>query len=82
MFFHSLQISAASNTEMFNVYVTPKSMTPAAAAITGLHVEMGELYLNGKRLDTVPPRVACLNFIAFLREIGNSIVLVAHNGFR
>lgn len=76
------QISAATETETFNVYMVPKTMTPGAAATTGLQVRCGEMYLNDKQLETVPPRVGLLNFVKFLRTIGDSIILVAHNGFR
>ncbi|XP_077256220.1 uncharacterized protein LOC143894059 [Temnothorax americanus] len=76
------QISAATETETFNAYMVPKSMTPDAAAMTGLQVRAGELYLNDKQLDTVPPRVGLANFIEFLRSVGDNIILVAHNGFR
>ncbi|XP_077277842.1 uncharacterized protein LOC143906004 [Temnothorax americanus] len=76
------QISAATETETFNAYMVPKSMTPGAAATTGLQVRAGEMYLNDKQLDTVPPRVGLTNFIGFLRNVGDNIILVAHNGFR
>ncbi|XP_071635851.1 uncharacterized protein [Temnothorax longispinosus] len=76
------QISAATETKTFNAYMVPKSMTPGAAATTGLQVRAGEMYLNDKQLDTVPPRVGLANFIGFLRNVGDNIILVAHNGFR
>lgn len=76
------QISAATESETFNVYMVPKSMTPGAAAITGLQVRAGEMYLNDEQLNTVPPRVSLVSFIDFLKNVGDSIILVAHNGFR
>ncbi|XP_071637403.1 maternal protein exuperantia-like [Temnothorax longispinosus] len=77
------QIAAVHEKEIFNVYIVPAGgMSSRAAEVTGLQVHGGEMFLNDQQVDTTPPQMAFKNFIAYLRSIGNSIILTAHNGFR
>ena len=51
--------------------------------ITGLSVSNGQLFKNNELLNTTPVRLALLQFIEFLKRAGgDSVVLIAHNGYR
>ncbi|XP_071652436.1 uncharacterized protein [Temnothorax longispinosus] len=77
------QIAAVHEKETFNAYIVPAGgMSSRAAEVTGLQIHGGEMFLNDQQVDTTPPQMAFKNFIAYLRSIGNSIILTAHNGFR
>lgn len=82
-FSYHFQIAAVHEDKIFNAYIVPTgAMSSRAAIVTGLQVHGGEMFLNDQQVDTTPPQTAFKNFIAYLRSIGNSIILAAHNGFR
>ncbi|KAM4618678.1 uncharacterized protein ACJ7VT_008023 [Polymixia lowei] len=78
-----IQLSAISGERVFNVYTVPQTtITDEAAEITGFTVERGTLCLHGRPVSTVSLDQALASFIAFLRSVGNPVLLAAHNGKR
>ena len=77
-----VQIAAHCSSGQFSRYIKPRRrMSAGAAAVTGLTTEYGLLLLNGTPVETVPLKTAMKDFLDFLTNIENPL-LVAHNCFR
>lgn len=76
---------------MFNAYSVPTvAIKPAASEKTGLTTKRGELFLWGKKKDTIPKQAAISRFLSYLENIKKihsinescCIILVGHNVLR
>ncbi|XP_058810069.1 uncharacterized protein LOC131675189 [Phymastichus coffea] len=77
------QIAACSKDEIYNAYVIPSRGIPKRISdITGLQVIGVEMFYGYTLLKTMSLRVALENFLTFLHQQGNNVILVAHNGYR
>lgn len=76
-----VQIAAVSGDKAFSEYILPdRAITPGASDVTGITVVNNQLYYNGNLVHAVDPRVGLSNFLSFLEQFKNP-VLVAHNCF-
>lgn len=80
-----VQIGAKYRQTEFNVYIMPTHDIPTdATAITGLSVVNNRLMLRDKNgikpVETTPARTAYIQFIVYLNNISNNVILVAHYG--
>ena len=77
------QIAAKCNDKEFNVYIIPKQGIPERVfKVTRLKVIDDKMFYKEEECTVCPEDVAILNFIQFLKSIGNNLILVAHNGLR
>ncbi|XP_034246124.1 uncharacterized protein LOC117648066 [Thrips palmi] len=78
-----IQIAASAADKEFSAYIVPqKRIPPSVVSLTGLKSQGGQMFSHGEVVPTVPVRLALSSFIAFLKELGTTCVLVAHNGFK
>lgn len=76
-----IQIAAKIEEKEFNAFIVPiRGIPTVVSALTGLEVRSEEMYMNSIRVETTPPGCALTEFISFLKAIGPSIILAAHNG--
>lgn len=78
-----LQIGAVSeDNHSFTVYINPKQILPLHCTnLTGLYYYKGELYKNGRCLNSVSITKALRKFVFWLQEQKRPVVLVFHNGW-
>ncbi|XP_024892943.1 uncharacterized protein LOC112468124 [Temnothorax curvispinosus] len=67
------QISAATETKTFNAYMVPKSMTPGAAATTGLQVRAGEIFDAPMILRTMRKFGLLTDFMSVVRGFADTL---------
>ncbi|XP_058796021.1 uncharacterized protein LOC131666934 [Phymastichus coffea] len=89
-----VQIAAACDSNIFEVYILPKKEMPSAASnITGIRIIGNEMYIGGKidenqtyvggqKVVTYSAREGFLSFLHFLKLQKKPCILLAHNGFR
>lgn len=58
------------------------SLSSSASSVTGLEVKNGELVLDSEPVSTVSQRVLLGGLLTFLRSIPETIILIAHHGFK
>lgn len=74
-----IQLAAISDSVSFNKYIHPrKTITTEASNITKLTVVEGELCYNGNVVEAVEINVALLDFIDYLKQFEQPII-VGHN---
>ncbi|KAL5012907.1 hypothetical protein ScPMuIL_011458 [Solemya velum] len=74
-----IQISAICGTDSFDQYITPtKSVSPGAAAVTGLTSQGGVLFYHGTPVPTLPLQGAMQQFLAWLDDRA-PVILIGHN---
>ncbi|XP_072355133.1 protein PML-like [Scyliorhinus torazame] len=74
-----VQLSAVSGEKIFDKYIMPSNpMTEAAAAITGIQVMDGILYLRGEAQPTCSLQEAMTAFLQFLQSLDRPL-LAGHN---
>lgn len=74
-----LQISATTELESFNTYITPTKRIPSiVSGVNGLTFTYGKLRVNNVVVNSIKLELALERFVKFLSEIENC-VLVAHN---
>ena len=78
-----LQIGAITEEgDCFNITINPKQTLPSyCTKLTGLFYYKGDLYKNGKVVESVTIRDALQQFTHWLGNFEQKIVLVFHNGF-
>ncbi|XP_024880084.1 uncharacterized protein LOC112459940 [Temnothorax curvispinosus] len=75
-----VQIAAKCGDQEFARYMLPsQSINCHAADKTGLSVVGGELHHYNKIVTTIPPREVGKEFIRFLGECGQQVLLLGHN---
>lgn len=75
-----LQIAATCGSKTYSAYMFPLGkIAPKATLVTGLKVVRGKLVHNNIALATKPPNQVAAEFLAFLKECGEQIILVGHN---
>ncbi|XP_058789052.1 uncharacterized protein LOC131663013 [Phymastichus coffea] len=77
------QIAACSKDEIYSAYVIPSRGVPKRINdITGFQVIGDEMFYDDTLLKTVSLRVAFEDFLTFLHQQDNNVILVAHNEYR
>jgi len=86
-----LKIAAYDGETVFNAYSVPTvPIKPAATEKTGLTSKRGELFLRGKKVNTMSKEAAFQTFLSYLENLKNKnsvnepccIILVGHNVLR
>ncbi|XP_058810432.1 uncharacterized protein LOC131675464 [Phymastichus coffea] len=77
------QIAAIVGERSFCEYIMPSRGIPSKVSeITGIALVNGEIFSNGRKVNTVSIKAALNNFLKFLQEQGTTIILLVHNYFR
>ncbi|XP_015120967.1 maternal protein exuperantia-like [Diachasma alloeum] len=78
-----IQIAAKCEDKEFSRFMFPtKKMHDDASKATGFTVREGKLYQYERILTTTPPTEAAEQFLAFLQQCGEKVLLVGHNIIR
>jgi len=78
-----LQIAAVTqNNQTFNVYINPGHVLPLSITnILGLYYYKGGLYRDGVRLQSKHIKEALIDFMRWIENLKDPVMLVYHNGF-
>jgi DNA polymerase III alpha subunit (gram-positive type) len=78
-----LQIAAITETELtFNVFIDPQGpLQLSTTNFLGLYYYKGSLYRQGLRLKTVPVHQALTDFMNWINQMKQPVILIFHNGF-
>ncbi|KAK3931316.1 Ribonuclease T, partial [Frankliniella fusca] len=75
-----VQIAVKCGTEQQSWYMVPtKKIHPGAAAVTGLNMRNGKLYLHDCCKDTTTPTEVARQLLQFLASCGSSVFLTGRN---
>ena len=75
-----LQIAAKCGTVTFDIYITPsKDISAAASAVNGLRKSQAELFLYGKKVESVPLRIAISKLLEWLTSFKKKVFIATHN---
>ncbi|XP_044579252.1 uncharacterized protein LOC123261620 [Cotesia glomerata] len=78
-----VQIAAQCHDKKYNAYIMPScNFSAETSKITGLTVMYDQLHKNAVHIQTVSPKRAITELIAFFKSISSTVVLAAHNGLR
>ena len=78
-----LQIAAVTQSnETFNTFIQPEGPLPLSITnFLGLYLYKGALYRDGLKLQTKSPRSALTDFVNWIEQLQQPVMLVFHNGF-
>lgn len=78
-----LQIAAITQSnETFNTFIQPEGPLPLSITnFLGLYLYKGALYRDGLRLETKSPRAALTDFVKWIEQLQQPVMLIFHNGF-
>ncbi|XP_026277156.1 uncharacterized protein LOC113205662 [Frankliniella occidentalis] len=79
-----IQIAATTDAgQSCNFFIKPLNSIPSEVTkINGLAVVGGDLYKNGRAVESLQPKAAWQNFIKFLRSVHDNVTLMGHNAHR
>jgi DNA polymerase III alpha subunit (gram-positive type) len=78
-----LQIAAITEAnEIFNVFIDPQGpLQSSTSNFLGLHYFKGSLWRNGSKLNTVSVSQALSDFMKWIGERKQPVILIFHNGY-
>ncbi|XP_034943549.1 maternal protein exuperantia-like [Chelonus insularis] len=77
-----IQIAVKCNSDEFSAYIMPsKNIPPHITDLTGIKLYNGTLVVDSSPVLTLSPRQAANEFLSYLKNFGENIILAAHNCF-